>query len=120
MELNVTEDLQQVDPFIQKYRDAMARNRDAQLMQLNQQRENDQGIIMGNANTAGMLYSNFPTRQKMQYDVNTYNPRLIKIQSAYQSGLDDLRNKGVELANYLRQGQETLEDYNYYTSLLNS
>lgn len=119
IELQV-EDLQQVEPFMQKYRDAMARNRDAGVMQLNQQRENQQGIIMGNANTAGMMYSNFPTREKMQYDVNTYNPNLIKIQSAYQTGLDALRNKGVELANYLKSTQESIDDYNYYTSLLNS
>lgn len=119
MELQ-SEELVQVEPFMQRYRDAMARNRDAATMQLNQQRENQQGIIMGNANTAGMLYSNFPTRDKMQYDVNTYNPSLIKIQSAYTTGLNDLRNKGVELANYLRATQESIDDYNYYTSLLNS
>lgn len=118
MELQV-EELQQVEPFMQRYRDAMARNRDAGVMQLNQQRENEQGIIMGQANTAGMLYSNFPTRTKMQYDTNTYNPNRIKIQSAYQTGLDSLRNKGVELANYLKSTQESIDDYNYYTSLLN-
>lgn len=104
MELQV-EELQQVDPFMQKYRDAMARNRDAGLIQLNQQRENDQANIMSEANRAGMMYSDFPTRSK--------------IQSAYQTGLDTLRNKGVELANFLKQSQETLNDYNYYTSLLN-
>lgn len=118
MELQV-EELQQVDPFMQKYRDAMTRNRDAGVIQLNQQRENDQGVIMADANRAGMMYSNFPTRSKMQYDVNTYNPNLIKIQSAYQTGLDALRNKGVELANFLKQSQEAINDYNYYTSLLN-
>lgn len=113
------EELAQVEPFMQKYRDAMARSRDASLMQLNQQRENDQANIMSEANRAGMLYSNFPTRSKMQYDVNTYNPNLIKIQSAYTTGLDALRNKGVELANYLKSTQESINDYNYYTSLLN-
>lgn len=119
MELQV-EELQQVEPFMQRYRDAMARNRDASVMQLNQQRENDQGVLMGEANTAGMLYSNFPTRSKMQYDATTYNPNLIKIQSAYQTGLNSLREKGVELANYLKSAQESINDYNYYTSLLNS
>lgn len=69
MELQV-EELQQVEPFMQKYRDAMARNRDAGLIQLNQQRENDQANIMGQANTAGMLYSNFPTRSICTLDLN--------------------------------------------------
>lgn len=118
MEFQVGE-LQQVEPFMQRYRDAMARNRDAGLIQLNQQRENDQANVMSQANTARMLYSNFPTRSKMQYDVNTYNPNLLKIQSAYTTGLDSLRNKGVELANYLKSMQESINDYNYYTSLLN-
>lgn len=118
MELQV-EELQQVDPFMQKYRDAMARNRDAGIVQLNQQRENDQSNIMSEANRSGMMYSIFPTRSKIQYDTSTYNPNLIKIQSAYQTGRDTLRNKGVELANFLKQSQETINDYNYYTSLLN-
>lgn len=113
------DELQKVEPFMQKYRDAMARNRDSSVIQLDQQRENDQANIMSQANTMGMMYSNFPTRSKMQYDVNTYNPNRIKIQSAYQTGLDTLRNKGVELANYLKSTQESIDDYNYYTSLLN-
>lgn len=120
--MDIFEDIQidevgQIDPFMRKYRDTMARNRDASINQLNQQRENAQANIMSEANRAGMMYSNFPARSKMQYDVNTYNPSLLKIQSAYQTGLDSLRNKGVELANYLRQSQESLEDYDYYTNL---
>lgn len=107
-----------IDPFMQKYRDALSRSTDAQRMQLNQQRENDFASIMSQANTAGMAYSNFPTRSKMQYDANTYNPNLLKIQSAYQTGLDSIRNKGVELANALKSSQESIDDYNYYTSLL--
>lgn len=114
------DELSKVEPFIQRYRDSLQRERDASNIQLDQQRRNDQGIIMSNANTAGMMYSNFPARAKTQYNVNTYNPNLIKVQSAYTTGLNDLRNKGVELANYLKQGEETISDYNYYISLLNS
>lgn len=115
---NITLDVSAIDPFVSKYRDMLTRSKDAQIMQLQQQRENDFATIMGEANKAGMAYSNFPTRTKMQYDAQTYNPNLLKIQTSYQTGLDDIRNKGVELANYLKNAQESIDDYNYYTSLL--
>lgn len=118
-EETMTLDINQIDPFVQKYRDTLKRSTDAQVLQLNAQREADQAKIMSQANTAGMMYSNFPTRSKMQYDTSTYNPNLLKIQSAYQTGLDSIRNKAVELANYLKQNEESIQDYNYYTSLLN-
>lgn len=117
---SLTIGIEQIDPFMQKYRDALKRSTDAQVMQLNQQRETDQAKLMSQANTAGMMYSNFPTRSKMQYDTSTYNPNLLKIQSAYQTGIDSIRNKAVELANALKASQESIDDYNYYTSLLNS
>lgn len=117
---SLTIGIEQIDPFMQKYRDALKRSTDAQVMQLNQQRETDQAKLMSQANTAGMTYSNFPTRSKMQYDTSTYNPNLLKIQSAYQTGIDSIRNKAVELANALKASQESIDDYNYYTSLLNS
>lgn len=117
---SLTIGIEQIDPFMQKYRDALKRSTDAQVMQLNQQRETDQAKLMSQANTAGMMYSNFPTRSKMQYDTSTYNPNLLKIQTAYQTGIDSIRNKAVELANALKASQESIDDYNYYTSLLNS
>lgn len=120
MQLTEVEDIQTVDPYIQRFRDAMTRSRDSSIIELNQQRENDFANIMAQANKAGMLYSNFPARTKTQYNVSTYNPNLIKIQSAYTTGLNDLRNKGVELANYLRGAQESIDDYAYYSSLLKS
>lgn len=108
-----------VDPFIQQFRDAMKVSYDTTLNQLAQERENAQQNIMSEANRAGMLYSNFPERAKMQYDTQTYDPNLLKVRSAYQTGLDSLRSKGVSLANSIRQMQEGISDYEYQTALAN-
>lgn len=73
---------------------------------------------MGAANQQGMLYSNFPARTKMQYDASVYNPAVTNLYGSYQSGLDSLRNKGVSLANQIKQFQEGIDDFNYYRSIL--
>lgn len=116
----LTEESFTVDPFVQAYRDSLKNDYDAQVNLLNQQRENAQDQIMSEANRAGMAYSNFPARTKMQYDVGTYQPALVKARNTYQTGLDSLRNQGVNLANQIKSYQEGIADYNYYTSQLNA
>lgn len=107
-----------IDEFYKKYRDQMKRAYDVNRNLLDEQRLQQQQSIMGQANRQGMLYSNFPARAKIQYDVQNYNPAVSNLYSAYQTGLDSLRNKGVQLANQIKQYQEGINDFNYYTSIV--
>lgn len=103
-----------INDFIKSYRESLKAQRDANLKQLQQQRRNYMGSIMGAANRRGVLYSNFPQRDKINYDVNTYNPAMIKNQTAYQTGLDTLRNNAVNLWNKIKAYDESISDLNNY------
>lgn len=103
---------QQPNEFIKNYRQALQTQREAALTQLDQERANQQEAIMSGANTRGMLYSNFPARTKIQYDTQTYYPQMAKINTAYQTGLDTLRNNAVNYLNTIRQYQEKIADLN--------
>lgn len=117
----VTEEfLSNTDPFITNYRSSLKRLRDSNMQLLQQQRENDFAGIMSQANKAGMLYSNLPQRSKVQYDTQTYYPAYTKIQTGYQSGLDAIRQKGVDLSNQIKAYQEAIADMNEYASLYNN
>ena len=52
-------DANQIKDFYQNYRDSLDRQYQAAVQSLDQQRKNAQTSIMGGANKAGMLYSNF-------------------------------------------------------------
>lgn len=79
---------------------------------LSEQRRQQQAKIMGEANKAGMLYSNFPQRTQIQYDTNTYMPSLTSLYNTYQTGLDDLRTKGTQLANNITSLEEAISGLN--------
>jgi hypothetical protein len=101
-----------VDPFITQYRDSLERERDLSFQNLDNTRRNDFGTIMGNANTSGMMYSNFPERTKIQYDTTNYMPNQTKIQNTYQTGLDKLRSNVVSLSNQLKDVNDAIADLN--------
>ena len=101
-----------VDPFITQYRDSLERQRDLGNQNLDNTRRNDFAQIMGNANTSGMMYSNFPERTKIQYDTTTYMPNQTKIQNTYQTGLDKLRTNVVSLSNQLKNINDAISDLN--------
>lgn len=101
-----------IDPFIISYRDSLERQRDLSQQNLDNTRRNDFRTIMGNANTAGMLYSNFPQRTKVQYDTQSYMPNQVKIQTSYQTGLDKLRSNVVNLSNQLKNINDAIADLN--------
>lgn len=101
-----------VDPFISKYRDDLEHQRDLAFQNIDNTRRNDFANIMGAANTAGMMYSNFPQRTKKQYDTSTYMPNQAKIQSTYQTGLDKLRSNTINLSNQLKSINEAIADLN--------
>jgi exonuclease VII large subunit len=105
-------DANQIKDFYQNYRDSLERQYQTNIQSLDQQRKNAQASIMGGANKAGMLYSNFPARAKIQYDQQTYQPAKIKLQNAYQTGLDQLRSNILKYQNSIAQIKESIADIN--------
>lgn len=101
-----------VDPFINAYRDSLERQRDLSMQNLENQRRLDQRSIMTGANKAGMMYSNFPQRDKIKYDTQTYMPSQIKIQQGYQTGLQKLRENIINTSNQLKSINEAIADLN--------
>lgn len=84
-----------VNDFINEYRDAMKQSYDFNVSAINQQKRNDFASIMSQANKRGMMYSNFPERQKIQYEADTYLPNLKTAYTSYQTGLDKLRSSAL-------------------------
>lgn len=105
-------DTNQVKNFYQNYRDSLDRQYQTALQSLDQQRKNAQTSIMGGANKAGMLYSNFPTREKIKYDQQNYQPATIKLQNTYQTGLDTLRNNILKYQNSIAEIQDSIAHIN--------
>ena len=103
---------QQIKDFYQNYRDSLDRQYQSALQSLEQQRKNAQSSIMSGANKAGMMYSNFPTRAKIQYDQNTYQPAIIKLNTRYRTGLDTLRNNILKYQNSIREIQDSIANLN--------
>lgn len=101
-----------IDPFINAYRDSLDRQRDLANQNLANNRRAQFANIMAGANKAGMLYSNFPERAKIQYDTGTYTPSVAKVQQTYQTGLDKLRSNTIDLANQLKTINEAIADLN--------
>lgn len=105
-------DTEQIKDFYQNYRDSLDRQYQTAKQSLEQQRKNAQTSIMSGANKAGMLYSNFPTRSKIQYDQETYQPAQIKLQASYQTGLDQLRNNILKYQNSIAEIQDSIAHLN--------
>ena len=106
---------EQIKDFYQNYRDSLDRQYQSAMQSLEQQRKNAQASIMSGANKAGMLYSNFPMRSKIQYDQSTYQPAQIKLQSSYQTGLDTLRNNILKYQNSIAEIQDSIAHLNSMT-----
>lgn len=108
------EDLQgnNLDEFYKNYRETLGNVYDTTVQSLDQQRRNAQTSIMSAANKAGMMYSNFPARDKLKYDVGTYQPALIKAQQSYQTGLQTLRENALKTVNNIRNLQEQIQHLN--------
>ena len=102
----------QIKDFYQNYRDSLDRQYQSAMQSLEQQRKNAQATIMSSANKAGMLYSNFPARSKIQYDQNTYQPAVIKLNTGYRTGLDQLRNNILKYQNSIAEIQDSIAHLN--------
>lgn len=101
-----------INKFIESYRKALGAQYSADNAVLAQQRINDQQAIMAGANKAGMLYSNFPQRDKIKYDTQTFYPGRIKAFQSYQSGIDKIRQNAVDLYNQNKTIEEAIADLN--------
>lgn len=106
---------EQIKDFYQNYRDSLDRQYQSALQSLEQQRKNAQTSIMSGANKAGMLYSSFIPREKIKYDTNTYNPAVIKLNTTYTTGLDQLRNNILKYQNSIREIQDSIAHLNSMT-----
>ena len=102
----------QIKDFYDNYRESLSKQYESNLQSIDQQRENAQASIMSGANKAGMMYSNFPERSKLQYDVETYQPAQVKAQNTYQTGLDSLRNNILNYKNNIIDIQEAIDTMN--------
>lgn len=98
--------------FYKNYRESLSSQYENAKNSLEQQRKNAQASIMSGANKAGILYSNFPQRSKIQYDQNTYQPAQIKLNTTYQSGLDTLRNNILKYQNSIADIQDAIAHLN--------
>lgn len=103
---------EQIKNFYQNYRDSLSRQYQSALQSLDQQRKNAQTTIMSGANKAGMMYSNFPERSKIQYDTGTYMPAQVKLHNTYQTGLDTLRNNILKYQNSIKDIQDAIATLN--------
>lgn len=103
---------EQIKDFYQNYRDSLDRQYQTAMQSLEQQRKNAQTSIMSGANKAGMLYSNFPARSKIQYDQSTYQPAQIKLNTTYRTGLDQLRNNILKYQNSIAEIQDSIAHLN--------
>lgn len=102
----------QVKDFYQNYRDSLDRQYQSNLQNLDQQRKNSQATIMSGANKSGMMYSNFPQRSKIQYDAQTYEPAVVKLNTSYRSGLDTLRENMLNYRNTISQLKKAIDELN--------
>ena len=106
--------------FLKNYRDSLTAQRDAQLKAVEQARKNFGASAMSTANTSGMLYSNFPARTKIKYDTETYYPAVTSFNTAYQTGLDNLRQNAIDVWNSTKSYQEAISDLNNQINSVNT
>lgn len=101
-----------VNQFVENLRASLQDSYDASMANLENQKMLDNASIMSNANKAGVMYSNFPEREKIKYQTNTYIPAAIKNYQAYQTGLDSLRNNSLNILNTIRSTEKAIAELN--------
>lgn len=102
----------QINDFYKNYRESLSRQYQVGLQDLAQQRKNAQTSIMSGLNKAGMLYSSWPAKQKIQYDIATYTPAVMKLHNTYQTGLDTLRSNVLKYQNSIAEIQDSIAHLN--------
>lgn len=103
-----------VDEFIKAYRTSLIRQYDANRALIDNNRDISEANIMGSANARGMMYSNFPQRDKLKYQTSTYMPNIVTARNTYQTGVDKMRSDAVNVANSIRTIEQAIADLNKY------
>lgn len=98
--------------FYNNYRESLSKQYETAQQNLTQQRNNAQQVIMSGANKAGMMYSNFPQREQIKYDMNTYQPAQVKLFNTYQTGLSTLRNNMLAQQRSIKDIQDAITHLN--------
>lgn len=111
--INLT-DLQgtDVNSFVKAYRDSLKNQYDTSLSQLKEEKRQRDANIMSDANTAGVMFSNFPERTKIQYEAQSYIPSVAKANETYQTGLQSLRENAVSAYNNIKSLQSAISELN--------
>lgn len=97
--------------FLKQYRDALRSQYDANVSSLRQEKRNADAAIMSGANRAGLMYSNFPQRAKIQNEAN-YLKNMSNLHTTYQTGLDKLRGNAVDTYNKIKDLEDAIADLN--------
>ena len=98
--------------FLKSYRNSLENAYDTSVANINNTNKLQNQQIMSAANARGVMYSNLPQRQKIQYQTETYLPNLAKAQNTYQTGLDTLRNNELNYLNKIKSLDEAIADLN--------
>ena len=111
--INLT-DLQgtDVNSFVKAYRDSLKNQYGTSLSQLREEKRQQDANIMADANTAGVMFSNFPERTKIQYEAQSYIPSVAKANETYQTGLQSLRENAVSAYNNIKSLQSAISELN--------
>lgn len=103
-----------LDGFIKAYRDSLIRQYDANRALIDNSKNIYESNLMANANAKGMMYSNLPQREKMNYQTNTYMPNIVTARNTYQTGRDRLRSNAISVANNIKSIEQAIADLNNY------
>lgn len=98
--------------FLNSYRESLKTAYDASVANINNTNRLQNQQIMSNANSRGVMYSNLPQREKIQYQTNTYIPNINKAQTTYQTGLNTLRNNELTYLNKIKSLDEAIAELN--------
>lgn len=101
-----------VNSFVRAYRDSLKNQYDTSLSQLKGEKRQQDANIMSDANTAGVMFSNFPERSKIQYESQSYIPSVAKANETYQTGLQSLRENAVSAYNNIKSLQSAINELN--------
>lgn len=108
----------EINDFVKTYRETLDMEKDKALQNLENTRKLQHQSIMSNANKAGMMYSTFPERAKIQYNTGTYEPAVSKINQSYQTGVDKIRDSSASLYNSLAGLREQVDEFKRKTAKL--
>lgn len=103
-----------VDDFIKAYRESLIKQYGANRALIDNSRDAYETNLMNTANAKGMMYSNFPQRDKLKYQTSTYMPNIVNAQNTYQTGIDKIRSNAVSVANNIKTIEQAIADLNQY------